>query len=557
MKHHIEANNIIPEEQKGCTSDSYGTIDQLSINKMIMLDAIHNQRSISTAWIDYKEAYDSIPHDWLIETLTMHKFDPVTIKFFKETIKNWQTSINLNIEDSISTEPFKISTGIFQGDSPSGLNFILCLLPLTWLIKTSNLGYKPTFTNEKMCHLLFMDDLKIYAANDQQLTSLIKIVKIFSDDIGMAFGIDKCNKMTIIRGKVKPSDGITLDNEEIKALNNEQYYKYLGFNERQSIEKSTKGKLQQEYFTRVKKILKTELNSKNTINAINTYAIPSLSYGFQIIDWSITDLENIDRSTRKLLQKHHMQHKQGDVTRIYIPRSHGGRGLINITNLYKSTIIKFGRYLLTTDANHLTHVSDWQHTRGDKSIHHKASKYCRELGINYEQIEQMSKPAVKNTIKKNQIKLLVEELRQKPTHGQFFQNIEQPHVDKTSSLLWLKSSTLKRSTEATICAIQEQAVTTRYIQHHVHHTSDNDRCRVCKEQKETIHHIINGCKVLAPTKYLKRHDNLGKYVHALLLYKYKITNEIPLWYLYNPPDVIENESMKVLWNFSIQTDLEI
>jgi len=63
--------------------------------------------------------------------------------------------------------------------------------------------------------------------------------------------------------------------------------------------------------------------------------------------------------------------------------------------------------------------------------------------------------------------------------------------------------------------------------------------------------------VLAPTKYLKRHDNLGKYVHALLLYKYKITNEIPLWYLYNPPDVIENESMKVLWNFSIQTDLEI
>ena len=134
---------------------------------------------------------------------------------------------------------------------------------------------------------------------------------------------------------------------------------------------------------------------------------------------------------------------------------------------------------------------------------------------------------LKTPLKKNQIKLLVEELRQKPTHGQFFQNIEQPHVDKTSSLLWLKSSTLKRSTEATICAIQEQAVTTRYIQHHVHHTSDNDRCRVCKEQKETIHHIINGCKVLAPTKYLKRHDNLGSMSTLFFFTKTKSQTRYP------------------------------
>ena len=557
MKHHIEANNIIPEEQKGCASNSYGTIDQLAINKMIMLDAINNQRNLSTAWIDYKKAYDSIPHEWLIETLTMHKFDQITVTFFKETIQHWRTSINLNIKDSICTEPFKISTGMFQGDSPSGLNFILCLLPLSWLLKSSNLGYKPTFIDEKKCHLLFMDDLKLYAANDQQLTSLIKVVKIFSDDIGMEFGIDKCNKMTIIRGKVKPSNGIKVNDEEIKALNNEQYYKYLGFNERQSIDKTTKEKLQQEYFTRIKKILKTELNSKNTINAINAYTVPSLSYGFQIIDWSITDLTNIDRLTRKLLQKHYMQHKQGDVTRLYIPRSHGGRGLINITNLYKSTIIKFGRYLQITESSHLRNVSDWQHTRGDKSIHHKASVYCRELNIDYQQLQQMSKTTVKSTIKKNQITSLVNELHQKPTHGQFLRNMDQPYVDKTSSLLWLKSSTLKRSTEATICAIQEQAITTRYIQHHIHHTSDSDICRVCREKKETIHHIIGGCSVLAPTKYLKRHDDLGKYIHALLLFKHEVINEIPPWYHYNPPDVIESESVKVLWNFTIQTDHEI
>ena len=42
-----------------------------------------------------------------------------------------------------------------------------------------------------MLHLLFMDDLKIFAANDNQLASMIRIVNKFSDDIGMSFDIDK------------------------------------------------------------------------------------------------------------------------------------------------------------------------------------------------------------------------------------------------------------------------------------------------------------------------------------------------------------------------------
>jgi len=50
--------------------------------------------------------------------------------------------------------------------------------------------------------VIFMDDLKLYAANDTNLTSLIYIVKTFSDDIRMSFGLSKCNKLTIIKGKV-------------------------------------------------------------------------------------------------------------------------------------------------------------------------------------------------------------------------------------------------------------------------------------------------------------------------------------------------------------------
>ena len=143
MSHHINANKIILTEQKGNVSNTYGTIDQLIINKMVMDNVTVKQQNISTAWIDYKKAFDPVPHDWIIETLKIHKFDPITTKFLRKTMKKWKTSLHLNHWDGqIKTDHFSINTGIFQRDSPSGLLFIQSLLPLSWLLNTSNIGYR-------------------------------------------------------------------------------------------------------------------------------------------------------------------------------------------------------------------------------------------------------------------------------------------------------------------------------------------------------------------------------------------------------------------------------
>ena len=64
-----------------------------------------------------------------------------------------------------------------------------------------------------------MDDFKLFASNDNQLASMIKIVNKFSDDIGMSFGIDKCKKFTIQCGKIVHVENIQLGNgEELKSL---------------------------------------------------------------------------------------------------------------------------------------------------------------------------------------------------------------------------------------------------------------------------------------------------------------------------------------------------
>ena len=55
-----------------------------------------------------------------------------------------------------------------------------------------------------------MDDLKLYAKTPNQLDSLIQTVRIFSNDIGMKFGIENRAVLIIKRGKMTQSEGITL-----------------------------------------------------------------------------------------------------------------------------------------------------------------------------------------------------------------------------------------------------------------------------------------------------------------------------------------------------------
>ena len=63
---HLEQNDLFPLEQKGSRRGSYGCKDQLMINKMILENCKKRKRNLSSAWIDYKKAFDSVPHEWIL-----------------------------------------------------------------------------------------------------------------------------------------------------------------------------------------------------------------------------------------------------------------------------------------------------------------------------------------------------------------------------------------------------------------------------------------------------------------------------------------------------------
>ena len=68
---HLQSNGLFPEEQKGCRKESRGTKDQLMIDKMALKNCRRRMTNLCLSWIDYKKAYDMVPHSWLMECTAM------------------------------------------------------------------------------------------------------------------------------------------------------------------------------------------------------------------------------------------------------------------------------------------------------------------------------------------------------------------------------------------------------------------------------------------------------------------------------------------------------
>ena len=111
----------------------------------------------------------------------------------------------------------------------SPLLYEIVMIPMTTILRQTGLGYQTSKSAAKISHLLYMDDLKLYGKSSNELESLLNTVRIFSNDISMEFGLEKCATLTIHKEKATHTEGLTLSNNNtIKGLSLEESYKYLG-----------------------------------------------------------------------------------------------------------------------------------------------------------------------------------------------------------------------------------------------------------------------------------------------------------------------------------------
>ena len=139
MYEHIEKTNLLAREQKRCKKGSRGTKDQLLIDEMIVKDCKKRLKSLAVAWIDYRKAYEMVPHSWVQKCMEVLGVAVNVRSFVNASMKQWNTELTASNQRLGNV---KIRRGIFQGDSLSPLLFVLVMIPLTLVLRQTKTSYE-------------------------------------------------------------------------------------------------------------------------------------------------------------------------------------------------------------------------------------------------------------------------------------------------------------------------------------------------------------------------------------------------------------------------------
>ena len=226
-------------------------------------------------------------------------------------------------------------------------------------------------------------------------------------------------------------------------------------------------KIATEYLRRVRKVAQSKLNSGNLIRAINTWAVSLVRYLGGIVDWKKQELQDLDRRTRKLLTMNEGFRPRDCVKRLYVPRKEGGRGLISVEDCVNQAGTLLDAYV--------------------QSSEEKILKTVRRKGVENQETAASfkEKRRTENT----------QGWKEMALYEQFARQSEDQRNDETWT--WLKEGKLKRETESLIIAAQDQAIRTNYVKAMIKRSQDDPKCRMCKQNNETINHIVSGCPKLA------------------------------------------------------------
>ena len=75
---------------------------------------------------------------------------------------------------------------------------------------------------------MYMDDIKLFEKNEKELETPNHAVRIYCQEIGIEFVIQRCAMLEIKSGKRHLTDGLELPNQDkIRTLGEKEIYKYL------------------------------------------------------------------------------------------------------------------------------------------------------------------------------------------------------------------------------------------------------------------------------------------------------------------------------------------
>ena len=94
--------------------------------------------------------------------------DIKVINFIEKIMKTWKVELPAGGK---SLAEAKFQRGIFQGDALSPLLFVIAMIPLNHILRKFTDRYKLSKSLEKINHLMYMDDIKLFVKNEKRIGS--------------------------------------------------------------------------------------------------------------------------------------------------------------------------------------------------------------------------------------------------------------------------------------------------------------------------------------------------------------------------------------------------
>ena len=204
MNHHLDMYKLMEIEQRGARVGCSGTMNNLLIDRMVTEDCHRGKRNLSMAWVDLAKEYDSIDHEWLDEMMILHRFPTGLKNVTSKLTASWNTKIQCKADKGSETsDVIRFRSGIPQDDALCPRLFTLSMNPVAWMLKATE-GYKLLRPiGSKITDLLYIDDLKIFAASQTKLATVMKSTQTAMKDMGLRWNPKKCSLL-----QVKSSSGL-------------------------------------------------------------------------------------------------------------------------------------------------------------------------------------------------------------------------------------------------------------------------------------------------------------------------------------------------------------
>ena len=244
-----------------------GFLDSLVIDGAMAEEAKREKRDLLVAWIDYRKAYDLVPHRWIIKVLRAVSVPKPIRLLVKRLITN---------------------------------------------------GFQTKHQASLITHLMYMDDLKVCAKARESLEEVVRLVEGVSGAMRMELVLKKCAVAHMVQGAAVMAGGIPLKaGKEMYELEEEGFYRYLGVAQRfgADLGKTRQG-VEKEYVTRIREIWGSRIDERGKIKAQNMWGTEVLRHSLGTVDWTQSNVKELDRATRRIMRQCQVHQYGASVARL-------------------------------------------------------------------------------------------------------------------------------------------------------------------------------------------------------------------------------------------------